>query len=459
MQNNDHTSFRDDEGMLAPRFLENVTLYLDNDNKVALTALLKDAHAADVGDLLETLHEDDRLKLINLLGDDFDFEALTEIDEKLAAVLIENLPTQQVAEGLSELDTDDAVALLENLDDEDKEKLLEQMPAPDRLTLERSLTFPEGSAGRLMKSDFIAVPPFWTIGQTIDFMRESSDLPDDFTEIFVVDPSYQLVGILKLDKVLRAKRPALISQIMTSPEHYVEADEEEGEVARTFERYNLIAAPVIDASKRLVGVLTIDDIVDIMSEEADSEIKSLGGVDADEELTDKVKEIFPTRVRWLFVNMLAALFSAFVISRFEETLKTYVAVAFLMPIVASMGGNAGTQTMTVIVRALATQELSRANAGRVLRREVAVGFLNGLFFAICLAIIAHFWFPNQSFWYIVGTAVTITLTVAALGGFFIPYTLEKMGVDPAIASGPFVTTITDIVGFTTFLGLASLWLV
>jgi magnesium transporter len=312
---------------------------------------------------------------------------------------------------------------------------------------------------RRMKTEIIAVPPFWNVGQTIDFLRENTDLPDDFNEVFVVDPTYHLVGILQLHKILRHQRPALVSYIMEEAKHVVQADDEQAEAARLFERYNLISTPVVDDAKRLVGILTIDDIVDVLSEEADSDIKALGGVQADEELTDRVKTVLPSRFTWLFVNLLTALLSSFVISQFAETIKSMVALAVLMPIVASMGGNAGTQTMTVAVRALATQELTHANAWRIIRRELIVGLLNGLAFALIMGIVVRVWYPDVHIFPVIGLAIVITLVAAAFGGIIIPLTLEKMGVDPAISSGPLVTTITDVVGFFTFLGLASLWLV
>jgi magnesium transporter len=450
--------FRDDEGALNLRFIETVSSLLTKADEEGLRALLSEAHSADMGDLLESLEPPQRSNLISLLGDSFDFTALTELDEGMRLEILENMPAEQLAEGLTDLDSDDAIYILEDLEEEDKARVLERLPAPERISLERSLTYPEGSAARLMKSDVIAVPPFWSVGETIDFLRDSQDLPDNFTEIFVVDPSYHLTGILRLDQLLRTKRPILVSEISEKATHTIRVDDEQSDVARMFERYNLIAAPVVDEHGRLTGVLTIDDILDVLSEETESDIKQMGGIQADEELSDRIKSVLPARFTWLLVNLCTAFLASFVVSRFEGAIKQMVALAVLMPIVASMGGNAGTQTMTVIVRALATREMTRQNAWRIIRRELSVGVLNGLMFGIIIAAVGYFWFPETGIWPVIASAVSITLTVAAIGGLVIPLALEKFDIDPAIASGPLVTTITDVVGFLTFLGLATLWL-
>jgi magnesium transporter len=451
-------AFRDEEGALNQSFIETVSRLLKFADGLSLRGLLSEAHSADMGDLLESLEPLERKNLILLLGDSFDFTALTELDEGMRLEILENMPADQLAEGLTDLETDDAIYILEDLDAEDKARVLERLPAPERITLERSLTYPEGSAARLMKSDLIAVPPYWSVGECIDFMRDSHDLPDNFTEIFVVDPGYHLTGILRLDRLLRTKRPVIITDILEKASHIVKVDDEQTDVARLFERYNLISAPVIDEHGRLAGVLTIDDILDVLSEETESDIKQMGGIQADEELSDRIKSVFPARFTWLFVNLCTAFLASFVVSRFEGAIKQMVALAVLMPIVASMGGNAGTQTMTVIVRALATREMTKQNAWRIIRRELGVGLLNGLMFGIIIAIAGYVWFPETGIWPVIATAVALTLTAAAIGGLVIPLTLEKFNIDPAIASGPLVTTITDVVGFLTFLGLATLWL-
>jgi magnesium transporter len=308
-----------------------------------------------------------------------------------------------------------------------------------------------------MQTEFIAVPPFWTVGQTIDHMRETPDLPETFYEIFVVDPGVRLLGSVPLDRLLRSKRPVVVSQIMTDDPDRVEATEPQEEVARMFERYNLVSAAVVDEGNRLVGTLMIDDIVDVIEEEADADIKALGGVKPGEEISDRVLDTARSRFPWLFANMLTALIASSVIRLFEGSIEKMVALAILMPIVASMGGNAGTQTVTVAVRALATRDLGRANAWRIIRRELTVGVVNGVLFAVILGLIAGTWFRTTDIAAVIGLAMVTVLTAAALGGILIPLALDRLGVDPAVSSGPFVTTVTDIVGFFSFLGIATLW--
>jgi magnesium transporter len=308
-----------------------------------------------------------------------------------------------------------------------------------------------------MQTEFIAVPPTWTVGHAIDYMRETADLPDRFFELYVVDEARKLLGAVALDRLLRTKRPVPVAELMDPDRRRVSVIEDQEEVARMFERYNLIAAPVVDHGERLVGVITVDDIVDVIEEEAEEDIKALGGVARDEELSDSVWTIVRSRFPWLLANLCLALISVFVISRFEASLAQMVALAVLMPIVASMGGNAGTQTMTVTVRALATRDLSDVNSVRVIRREVMVGLVNGLGIAVILGLIAAVVFQIFDLGLVIGLAVICVLTAAGLGGIVIPLLLTRLGVDPAVASGPFVTTTTDVIGFFTFLGIATLW--
>jgi magnesium transporter len=449
--------FRDEEGEINPEFVAAVAAAIDAGDAERLRVLVEDFHESDLGDLLQALEAEHRPRLVELLGRDFDFLALTEVDEAVRDEILEELETKTVVEGMRELDSDDAVKILEAFDAEDQAEILGQLPAIDRVALQRSLDYPEDSAGRRMQTEFIAVPPFWTVGQTIDFMRETPDLPETFYEIFVIDPGGHLLGAVPLDKLLRTKRPATIQEIMNDEPDRVEANEPQDEVARLFERYNLVSAAVVDEGGRLVGVMMVDDVVDVLEEEADAEIKALGGVKPDEELSDTVWDILKSRSTWLFVNLCTALLASSVIGFFEESLQKMVALAVLMPIVASMGGNAGTQTMTVAVRALATRDLGRANAWRVIRREMLVGFLNGIAFASLLAAVAVFWFGNAQLGPVIGLAIIVTLVSAAFGGIVIPLVLDRFDVDPAVSSGPLVTTITDVVGFFAFLGIATLW--
>lgn len=449
--------FRDEEGDLNAAFLAAVAEAIEAGDAERLRALTEDVHEADLGDLLEALDPELRPRLIELLGRDFDFAALTEVDEAVREEILEGLETATVVEGVRELDSDDAVTILEALDEEDKAEVLDQLPAMERVALQRSLDYPEGTAGRRMQTAFIAVPPFWTVGQTIDFMRETEDLPDTFYEIFVIDPAAHLMGSVPLDRLLRAKRPIAVGDIMVEEADTVEAADPIDEVARRFERYNWVSAAVVDEAGRLVGVMMVDDIVDVIEEEADADIKALGGVAAEEELSDTVWDIMKSRSTWLFVNLCTAILASSVIGLFEESLQKMVALAVLMPIVASMGGNAGTQTMTVAVRALATRELGRTNVWRIIRREVLVGLLNGLTFAVLLAVIAVIWFGAVDIGPVIGLAIVVTLVAAAFGGIVIPLVLDRFDVDPAVSSGPLVTTITDVVGFFAFLGIATLW--
>jgi magnesium transporter len=449
--------FRDEEEDINHAFVEAVSEATEAGDAERLRALVEDFHESDLGDLLEALAAEHRPRLIELLGRDFDFTALTEVDEAVREEILEELKAATVAEGVRDLDSDDAVTILEAMDEDDQAEVLDQLPAMERVALQRSLDYPEDAAGRRMQTEFIAVPPFWTVGQTIDFMRETDDLPDTFYEIFVIDPAGHLLGSVPLDRMLRSKRPVAISEIMTEEPDSVEATDPQDEVARMFERYNLVSAAVVDDAHRLVGVIMVDDILDVLEEEADADIKALGGVAAEEELSDTVWDIMKSRSTWLFVNLCTALLASSVIGMFEESLQKMVALAVLMPIVASMGGNAGTQTMTVAVRAIATREIGRANVWRIIRREVIVGLLNGITFAILLAGVAVVWFGTASLGVVVGLALVVTLVCAAFGGIVIPLVLDRFDVDPAVASGPLVTTITDVVGFFAFLGIATAW--
>jgi magnesium transporter len=307
-----------------------------------------------------------------------------------------------------------------------------------------------------MTNRFIAVPPFWTVGQTIDFMRENDRLPDEFTELYVVDPRFNFLGTVALDRLLRTKRPVTIGDIMGEVAHSVDAEDDQEDVARVFERYNLLSVGVVDESDRLVGVITIDDIVDIIEEEADEDIKRLAGV-GDEEITDSFLFAVRSRFVWLLLNLATAILASFVISLFDATIQEMVALAVLMPIVASMGGNAGTQTMTVAVRALATREIETIDTTTLVSREVLVGLANGIVFAVIIGVVAFFWFGSSQLGGVIAVAMVINLVSAGLAGIAIPLSLDRAGIDPAIASSVFVTTVTDVVGFFAFLGLAAWW--
>jgi magnesium transporter len=450
-------ALRGEDETIREEYVERVAQAISARDSAMLRELVGDLHQADVGALIEALDPELRPRLVELMGHDFDFSALTEVDDTVREEILEELPAETVAEGVRELDSDDAVTILEDLPKEDQTEILEQLPALERVALARSLDYPENSAGRRMQTELIAVAPSWTVGQTIDYMRETPDLPERFWELYVIDPDRRLKGAVALDRLLRTRRPVPIEELVDEELRPVRVTDDQEDVARLFERYDLVSAPVIDESDRLVGVITFDDIVDVIEEEAEEDIRALGGVGREEELSDSVWSIAKGRFPWLFANLLTALLASWVISNFEHALEKMVALAVLMPIVASMGGNAGTQTMTVAVRALATRELSSANAWRIIRRELWVGVLNGLSFALIMGLIASAWFHVPDLGGVIALAMVTVLVAAALGGILVPLILVRLGVDPAVSSGPFVTTITDVVGFFAFLGIATLW--
>jgi magnesium transporter len=444
------------EGHVTAALVEAASETIRTGDAERLRSLVGDLHEADLGELLEALEPELRPGLVELLGDRFDFAALTEVDESTRLQLLESLPTDVTVEGLRELDSDDAVYILEDLDLEDRQEILERLPLPERAALTRSLDFPEESAGRRMQTDFVAVPPFWTAGRTIDYLREMKDAPETFYEVYVIDPAFKLLGTVPLDMLLRSPRESRLEAILKNEVREIGATEDQEEASRLFQRYNLVSAPVTDEAGRLVGVLTIDDIVDVIHEEADEDIKALGGV-GDEELSDTVFETARGRFPWLLVNLGTAFLAAAVIGLFEGTIQQMVALAVLMPIVASMGGNAGTQAMTVTVRALAMRELGRRNVRRIVAREIMVGLVNGVLLALVLGAGAGIWFSSVDLGGVIATALIVNMLVAGLFGTLVPLTINKLKLDPAVASGVFVTMTTDVIGFFAFLGLASWW--
>ncbi len=454
----ERTRSRGPDGAFQPDYVHAVERSVEARDKVQLKALVKDLHKGDFADLMELLRPDLRLQLIETLGKSFDFNVLPELDEPVRDQLIEEMPNEQVAQAVRELDSDDAVYVLEDLEESEQSDILAKLPEAERVALERSLEYPQDSAGRLMQSAVIAVPPFWTVGQTIDYMRETDDLPDSFSELYVVDPAFHPIGSVPLSLLLRTKRPVRIEEITDTDLYVVGVSQDQEDVARDFERYSLISAPVVDDDKRLVGVITADDIVEVVQEEAEEDIHRLGGV-GDESLADSVLRTTKNRLTWLFFNLATAILASVVISWFDATIEQMVALAVLMPIVASMGGNAATQTMTVAVRALATKELGAINARRLVTREGVVGLFNGLVFAAVMAAVAIVWFGNNQLGAVLAAAIVFNMIVAGLAGILIPLALDRAKIDPAVASTVFVTTVTDVVGFFVFLGLAALWLV
>ncbi|MBW7836570.1 MAG: magnesium transporter [Sphingomonadales bacterium] len=439
---------------LSPEFVAQVGEALEAGDAAAVLALVEPLHEADIADLIGLISPEERPKLIAALGPVFNPEVLSELDETVRAEVLETAKPAELAAAVSQLDTDDAVDILEDLDEDKRQEVLDVLSAEERTAVEEGLSYPEESAGRLMRRGLVAVPQFWTVGQTIDHLRESDDLPDDFHEIFVVDPRYHPVGAIPLNRIMRAKRPVAVADIMETEPDLIPATMDQEEVAHIFKQYNLLSAPVVDGSGRLVGVITVDDVVDVIQEEAEEDILRLAGV-SDVGLNESVRDVSKTRLLWLSVNLCTAVLASWVISLFDVTIEKLVALAVLMPIVASMGGNAGHQTMTVAVRALATRELMPANALRVVKREVLVGLINGLLLALIIGVVAGVWFSSPLLGFVLGWALVINFFVAGLCGVLIPIGLQRLGVDPAVASSVFLTTVTDVVGFFSFLGLAA----
>lgn len=440
---------------LSPGFVRSVVDAVDRADRAQARELVLPLRPADIAELLELLRPDERQDLVGMLGRDLNPEVLSELDESVRDHVIELLDPKDIAAALTEMDSDDAVYLLEDMDEDEQRKILEQLPASERAALEQSLDYPEYSAGRLMQRELVAVPPYWDIGQTIDYLREAEELPDEFYEIFVVDAAYKPIGTVPLSRVMRMKRPVKISEIMEAEQTLIPVTMDQEDVALQFSKYDLISAAVVDEANRLVGVITVDDIVEVISEEAAEDIRLLAGV-GEESISDSVLQTSRSRVPWLLVNLVTAVIAASVIALFDATIEKMVALAVLMPIVASMGGNAGTQTMTVTVRALATRDLVPFNASRTITREFLVGILNGLIFAIILGILTALIFSNEWLGAVFAAAMMINLIVAGLTGILIPLGLDKLGADPAVSSAVFVTTTTDAIGFFSFLGLAAL---
>ena len=448
---------RNKDGSIRKTFVKSVARRIETGDGAGLRALVGDLHESDMGALIEALPPEQRQRLVELLGIDFDFTALTEVDDAVREEILEELPSQAVAKGVSELESDDAVAILEDLPKDEQAEILEQLPQTERVALTRSLDYPEELAGRRMQTEFIAVPPDWNVGQAIDYMRETTELPDHFYELYVVDEGGHFLGAVPLDRLLRSKRPVPILDLMEKDRPRVSAVQDQEEVARLFQRYNWVTAPVVDTGDRLVGVITFDDVADVIEEEAEEDIHALGGITRDEQLSNSVWKIARGRFNWLLVNLATAFLASSVLGLFEGQLQKMVALAVLAPIVASQGGNATTQTMTVAVRALATRDLSDSNAWRVIKRELMVGVFNGIAFAIITGVAAYIWFKVPGLGFVIGLAMICNLIAAALGGILIPLVLHRLKFDPAVASSPFVTTVTDVVGFFSFLSIASLW--
>ena len=423
----------------------------------AVSALLDPLHPADVAHLLEQIDARERRELLTAWPGGLEGDVLSELAENLREEVIDQLEPTELADAVRELESDDVVDLVEYLDEEQQEAVLDALDAGDRVVVEQALSYPEESAGRHMQSELVRAPAHWTVGEAIDFLRSDIALPEQFYHIILVDPRLKAVGYVTLGRILSSPRGTALRDITedTFRTFHVNLDVEE--VAQAINHYHMITAPVVDDDDRIVGVITIDDAMVFLEEEAEEDLLRLAGV-GEGSLSDRVIETTRQRFPWLAVNLVTAIFASLVISLFEETIAGLVALAVLMPIVASMGGNAGTQSLTVAVRALATRDLTTANVWRVIKKEVLVGLINGLIFALVMGVVGIVWFGSPMLGAVIAVAMVINLVVAGFAGTVIPVVLEKMGVDPALASGAFVTTVTDVVGFFAFLGLAAIWL-
>ncbi len=414
----------------------------------------REMHPADSADIIEHLSQDDRENLIKLNDFKLDPELFVELNENIQSEIIKLLSTASIIFILKNLESDDAIKILENIEEKSKNEILSSLPPKDRFALLESLSYPEDSAARIMQREFTAIPSNWSVGQTIDYLRENKDLPEQFSEIYIIDNEFKPLGTVSSSKVLRTPRESKMVEIMLESQVTIPVDMDREEVGRLFENYNLNSAAVIDKTKKLVGMITSDDVLTVLKEEAEEDTLRLAGV-GDEEITDSVIKKTQRRFNWLLLNLFTAFLATWVISKFGATIEQMVALAFLMPIVASMGGNAGMQTLAVTIRGIATNDLTNSNFLKIVLKEFNIGVLNGVIFAIISALIVQLWFKDYILSIIISISMILNMIVAGLFGILIPVTLKKLKIDPAIASSVFVTTVTDVIGFLSFLGIGA----
>ena len=443
----------DEEDRLRPQFVDEVLDAVEAGDEARARELVEPLHPADVADLIELAARDEREGLVKALAEIVDAEVLAEMNDYVREGLLDALEPHQVADLAGQMETDDAVAILEDLEADEQQAVLRAMEPDDRAAIEEALTYPEESAGRLMQRDLCAVPEHWTVGQVIDYLRSEDELPTDFWEVFVVDPSHHPVGTCKLSTILRSPRKVPVSSIMMDEQTLIPVDMDQEDVALRFQKYALVSAAVVDGAGRLVGMITVDDIVHIIQEEASEDVLLLSGVD-EGDINEPVTESYRARVRWLMANLLTALVAAFVIRQFEGAIERLAILAVLMPIVAGVGGNAGTQTLAVTVRAIATNQLTGSNRWRAVGRELRIAALNGITIAILIGLGVALVLGSVSLGAVIAAAMLINIIVAGFAGVLVPLALERAGTDPAVASSVFVTMITDSMGFLLFLGLA-----
>jgi len=441
-----------------PSLVSEIIFLVDKGDKETLLTIIDNLPHSDIADIINLLKPSERESFVSLIKDKFQAEILSDLEETVREEVIHYLGYNFVANLILKLDTDDAVHVIEDLEDDEKNIILQKVPINEREEIKSSLNYPDDSAGRLMNLDFVSLPPHWNVGQAIDFLRSNVELPNEFYEIYLVDPSNKPQGALLLSSLLRSDRDINLLDIKSNHFVTINSDLDREIVAIEFERFDLVSAPVVDENGRLIGVITADDIVDVIKDEAGEDIKFLGGV-GDENITDSILKVSRGRFSWLFVNLLTAVLASVVIGIFDATIEEMVALAILMPIVASMGGNAGTQTLTIAVRSLSTRDLIPLNYKRIINKEIIVNFYNGIIFAVITGFFGWIWFSDFSLGIVLAIAMILNMVVAGLAGILIPLGLNKLGIDPAIASTVFLTTITDVVGFLSFLGLAAWFLI
>src|SRR5688572_4131848 len=444
----------DAEDRLRPEFVDRVLDAVEAGDDETARELVEPLHPADVADLIELAARDERPGLVRALAEIVDADVLTEMNEHVREALLDALEPQQVADLAGQMETDDAVAMLEDLTEDEQRAVLRAMEPDDRAAIEEALTYPEETAGRLMQRDLIAVPEHWKVGQLIDYMRSKDELATDFWEVFVVSPDHHPVGTCKLSTILRSPRPSLLRDIMLEDQTLIPAELDQEEVALRFQKYALISAAVVDPSGRLVGMITVDDVVHIIQEEAGEDVLLLSGA-GEGDINEPIVDTYRSRVRWLAANLMTALVAATVIRFFEHSIERLAILAVLMPIVAGVGGNAGTQTLAVTVRAIATNQLTGSNRWRAVGRELRVAMLNGLTIAFLIGAGVALVLGSWPLGGVIAAAMLFNIIVAGLAGVLVPLTLERYGADPAVASSVFVTMVTDSIGFLSFLGLAT----
>ncbi len=435
-------------------FVESVVKAVEAENRTRLRTLLEPFHAADIADILEQISSSERRDFLTLWHADIEGEVLSELSEGIREEVIEHLPDHVLVDAVKNLETDDVVDLIEDMEEPQQELVLDALRDADRVAVEQALQYPEETAGRLMQRELVMAPTHWDVGKAIDNLRTETDLPDQFYHVMIIDPRMRPVGKVPLGSLLVAKRDVPLTSIMEEDFRTIPVLQSEEDVAYAFNQYHMVSAPVVDADDRLVGVITIDDAMGVLDENAEEDMKRLAGL-GDETLADRVVSTTRRRFPWLAVNLVTSILASIVIAQFAESIEAIVALAVLMPIVASMGGNAGTQSLTVAVRGIATKDLTGSNVWRVIRREALVGLANGLLFAVLIGLVGLAWFGSPMLGFVLALAMVANMLVAGLAGVLIPIWLEKLDVDPALASGAFVTTVTDVVGFFAFLGLAA----